>query len=161
MGHRRHEGFGIRAASAAALAALLTAVTATAVADGHVRSTIAVTARVAGTAVIEQRAVPAELAVTPLDLERDFVTARATLTVRSNSREGFQLSVWPRADWFETVEIRGDSASATLPAEGGALIWREPGVGSRRITLELTFRPRPGVTPTALPWPLEFQVSAL
>src|SRR5262245_7714622 len=85
------------------------------------RSHIGVTAQVAAVTRIEDLQQPAALTISPVDAARGYITARATLKVRSNVG-GYTLTVWPSAAWFDSVRVDGVGTPAELPKDGGALV---------------------------------------
>jgi hypothetical protein len=143
----------------AGLAALLPAPSAWP--DSHARSQIAVSAQVATVTRIEGTQQPALVTISPNDAARGYVTAQATLKVRSNAIGGYVLTLWPRAPWFDSVRVVGAGATAELPGDGGSIVWPAPGSPVDEVSLELTFHLRDGIADGVYAWPVEFDVSPL
>jgi len=122
---------------------------------------IGVTAQVAAVTRIEDLQQPSALTVSPADAARGYVTARATLKVRSNSVGGYTLTLWPSASWFDSVRVDGVGAPAELPGDGGALVRQTHGSAIDEVSLELTFRLREGTPAGEYAWPVAFEVSPL
>jgi len=133
----------------------------TAGAEPLARSQLTVTARVAAVARIEQLQQPIVVTVTPEDAARGYVTARASLQVLSNALDGYVLTLWPRAAWFESVQVAGAGATANLPGDGGAIVRPNLGAAIDDVSLTLTFRLRAGAPAGTYAWPVEFAVSPL
>ena len=130
-------------------------------ADSSARSHIAVSAQVAAVTRIEGVQQPIVVTISPADAARGYVTAEATLRVRSNAIGGYLLTFWPRAPWFDSVRVVGAGAPAELPGEGGSIARPLQGSAVDEVSLELTFRLRDGVSEGAYAWPVEFAVSPL
>jgi len=130
-------------------------------ADQPARSSIAVTAQVATITRIEGLEQPAVVTISHDDAARGYVTALATLKVRSNAVAGYVLTLWPCAAWFESVRIAGAGTSAELSGDGGALVLPAPASAVDEVSLELTFRLRDGMPGGDYAWPVEFAVSPL
>jgi hypothetical protein len=128
-------------------------------ADQPARSQIAITAQVAAIARIEGLSEPAVVTVSRDEAARGYVTAHATLKVRSNEVEGYVLTLWPRASWFESVEVRGSGSKASLSNDGGSFVRVPQGPGVDVLSLELTFRLRDGLPDGEYSWPIAFAVS--
>jgi hypothetical protein len=133
----------------------------TAGAESLARSQLVITARVAAVARIEQLQQPVVVTVTQEDAARGDVTARARLHVLSNALDGYVLTLWPRAAWFESVQLAGAGATADLPGDGGAIVRPSQGAAIDDISLTLTFRLRGGTPAGTYAWPVEFAVSPL
>lgn len=133
----------------------------TAHAEPLARSQLVVTARVAAVARIEQLQQPVVVTVSPEDAARGYVTARASLQVLSNALDGYVLTLWPRAAWFESVQVAGAGATADLPGDGGAIVRLNQGAAIDDVSLTLTFRLRAGAPAGTYVWPVEFAVSPL
>jgi hypothetical protein len=129
--------------------------------DPGARSDIAVTAQVATVTRIVGIQQPAVVTISPDDAARGYVTAQATVRVRSNAIGGYVLTLWPRAPWFDSVRVVGAGATTQLPGDGGSI--SRPALRSAvdEMSLELTFRLRDGVPEGAYAWPVEFEVSPL
>jgi hypothetical protein len=133
----------------------------TAGAEPLARSQLAVTARVAAVARIEQLQQPNLVTVTHEDAARGYVTTQATLKVLSNALDGYVLTLWPRASWFESVQVAGAGTTAELPEDGGAIVRPSQGAAIDDMSLALTFRLRAGTPEGTYAWPVEFAVSPL
>ena len=129
-------------------------------ADGSARSHIAVTAQVAAVTRIESVEQPLSITIRPEDAARGYVTAQATLRVRSNVGD-YLLTLWPQAAWFESVQVDGAGPTAELPADGGSIVRQALGISVDEVWLELTFRLREGIRDGAHAWPIEFEVQPL
>jgi hypothetical protein len=129
-------------------------------ADGPARSHIGVTAQVAAVTRIESVEQPLSITIRPEDAARGYVTAQATLRVQSNVRD-YLLTVWPRAAWFESVQVDGAGTTAELPADGGSIVRRAPGPAVDEVSLELTFRLHEGIREGTYAWPVEFAAHPL
>jgi hypothetical protein len=130
-------------------------------AAGAARSDFRVGARVAGTAALEGLNAPATVRVSETDRATGRVAARVTLTVRTNDAAGYLVTLWPRADWFESVRIGGPGGAVELPADGGAVVRRTSAAGVDRLELDLTFHLREDVVAGEWPWPVAFGVTPL
>jgi hypothetical protein len=125
------------------------------------RADIRVTAQVAGVAAIERAHVPAMLSVSPADRQSGRVHARVSLIVRTNAADGYVVTFWPRAGWFESFRVAGFGSTVDLPADGGAVVRRHTAPGVEHLDLELSFALRDGVEADELPWPVAFAVEPL
>jgi hypothetical protein len=129
--------------------------------DSTARSHLAVTAQVAAVTRIVGAQQPAIVTISPDDAARGYVTAQATLMVRSNAPGGYVLTLWPRAPWFDSVRVVGAGPATDLPGDGGSIVQPTPASAVDEMSLELTFRLRDGVPEGAYAWPVEFEVSPL
>jgi hypothetical protein len=127
------------------------------------RTSFAVNASVAAIARIVQQTAPADLEISPSDLQRGYldVTQSLGLVVQSNSAQGFALDVVTVAPILTAIEIDGLDAHAHLGAEGGAVVqrWRAP--QTLRLALHLRFGLLGGLTPGHYPWPVRVFVRPL
>ena len=154
MGGSRAGGYGV-------LLGIALGVAQPSLAEPPATSHIAVTAQVAAITRIEGVDQPAVVTISHDDAARGYVTAVATLKVRSNAVAGYVLTLWPRASWFESVRIAGAGASAEVSGDGGALVLPAPASALDEVSLELRFRLRDGMTDGDYAWPVEFAVSPL
>ena len=128
------------------------------------RADLRVTAQVAGVAAIERAQVPATVSLSPADRQSGRVHARVSLTVRTNAADGYIVTFWPRAGWFESFRVAGfgnPGNPVDLPADGGAVVRRRTAPGVERLDLEISFALRDGVDADELPWPVAFAVEPL
>ena len=132
-----------------------------AVSGSTARSHIAVTAQVVAITRIEGVQQPAVLTIGPEEADRGYVTAQATLKVRSNAVGGYVLTLWPRASWYDSVRVAGAGTTTELPGDGGSIVRQAQGSAVDEVSLELTFRLRDGIADGAYAWPVEFAVSPL
>ena len=130
-------------------------------AEGVTHADFRVTAQVAGMAAIERAQLPAAVSIGPADRETGRVRAHVSLTVRTNSVDGYLVTFWPRAGWFESFRVDGLGAPVDLPADGGAVVRRKQTPGLDRLELEISFALRPSVEGDALPFPVELAVTPL
>jgi hypothetical protein len=125
------------------------------------RADFRVAAQVAGVAAIERALIPATVSVGPTDRESGRVRAKVSLTVRTNAADGYVVTFWPRASWFQSFRVAGFGTTVDLPADGGAVVRRRTAPGVDRLELELSFALRDGIDAGELPWPVEFAVAPL
>jgi predicted secreted protein len=103
---------------------------------------------------------PAALVISADDVRRGFWHSGQPLrlTVLSNHPTGMELDLQAPGGLFKSIRIDGQQLHATLPGDGGTIVWRWQPVrsGERQLDLDLdlTFELQAEQQPGSLSWPV-------
>ena len=122
----------------------------------HSSGVLVVSAVIPKMAQLAVRDHPATFAVTPADIARGFVDIGAgpRLEVKTNSREGLQISFYASDAAVRAVELRGGGNSLLL---GGA----SKGTATHRVVLDYRLILSPAARPGVYPWPVQVVATPL
>jgi hypothetical protein len=129
----------------------------------QVSTTVGVSVRVVGNAILRSEFQARELSISQADVDRGYVdaTGASRFSVSTNGRSGYQLVFHCVVDLFDTMQVGGLRTPAHLGAEGGIIVQRgvpPPGVRQElNYRFFLSSRTKPG----DYPWPLALSARAL
>jgi hypothetical protein len=158
LNERKHNK-GLRGARAA----LVIAVSCGAADARESRTTLAVSATVVPVARIERQSIPADVLITPRDLQRGYVDVEApvALVIRSNSPGGYALDLDSVSPLFSSLVVRGLASEQSLGADGGTIVQRWQNAHVATLSLQFRFVLAPGLHAGHHAWPIELRVRPL